>query len=86
MRKTRKTIIAVLVLILISISSCRPEPETLSTTEPKINISETDLELIGSFKVKGNGGRGVLHIYKFGNDTIYWASTDGSSDMSIQLK
>lgn len=80
-------------LTTLLMTSCGPnntEPHdstddsrSLSSTPVGSGMNKTPLEVLGVFKTSG----GNLYVYKFGNDTVYWAEGLNSSfPVSLQVK
>jgi len=64
-------------------SDINPDDRELSIDPVKSNGSQSPLEVLGVYDVEG----GNLYVYKFGNDTIYWAEGRSSSyPVGLQVK
>lgn len=75
----KKLIFLTTITILSSCANGNKENET----QPIRDTNKTQLEVLGVYQVEG----GSLYIYKFNNDTIYWAEGRSStSPVGLQVK
>jgi hypothetical protein len=86
-----KKLITLLSLSILTLTSCvddinykNKDDRKFATQPTRVDTTnKIQLEVLGIYKLEG----GFLYIYKFNNDTIYWAEgTSSSYPVGLQVK
>ena len=86
-----KKLIFLSILITSILSSCvddndfnaNKDDRKFATQPIRVDTNVTQLEVLGVYQVEG----GHLYVYKFNNDTIYWAEGRSSNyPVGLQVK